>query len=354
MKIFYNKYKSIINRVLASLGFILFVYLFVNYIFSYIAPFFFGIIVALCINPLVSFFEKCRLRRGIASALGVLAFLFAFVFIIVTIVGNLINQSYSILNSVLVYLQSLSAQIESLRSKFIDLLDFVPPMFRDTIMSIVPSILSAITNSITALKSDNPTNFVTLIPNFFMCLLITFISAFFFSKDKTLIMKSVVGRLPLAFREKCGSVKDGLLDALAGYLKAQTILMSITAVICVSGLFLSGYPYALFMGFLIALVDALPLFGGGIILLPWAAIQFLSKNFTFGACILAIYIVVLVTRQSLEPRILGKQIGIHPLITLLSIFVGLKVFGGLGFFLGPAVVVTVKVLMSSQTEKIPR
>jgi len=126
--------------------------------------------------------------------------------------------------------------------------------------------------------------------------------------------------------------------------------MSITSCIIIIGLVIIQYPYALFVGLLTAVIDALPIFGSGLVLWPWAALNFIKGNYATGAGLLLIYGVVFITRQSLEPRILGSQIGIHPLLTLMSMYIGLKLFGFIGIILGPAIVIVIKAVYQSQSK----
>jgi sporulation integral membrane protein YtvI len=141
--------------------------------------------------------------------------------------------------------------------------------------------------------------------------------------------------------------KAGVIKAIGGYIRAQCILMCIVSAICVTGLVILGNQYALLLGVLIAFVDALPVFGSGAFFWPWALYSIIVGNYKMAMGLAIINILVLITRQMLEPRIIGSQIGLHPVATLMSIFIGLKVFGLFGFIIGPIILVTIKALQDN-------
>jgi len=162
-----------------------------------------------------------------------------------------------------------------------------------------------------------------------------------------IIKKSIAGMLPkrIVFRVKL--VRDGVLRALVGYMKGQLIVMAYVSTICVVGLTIIGSPYALFIGIGVGIFDLIPIFGAGGILITWAVYHFLVGNITFAIGLLVIYGVVFLVRQMLEPKFVGDQIGIHPIILLMSIYVGITAMGPIGFFAGPLIVLTIKTIMEA-------
>lgn len=144
-------------------------------------------------------------------------------------------------------------------------------------------------------------------------------------------------------------VTDRLRYSAVAYLRTQGIIMLITAVLCTLGLVLIKNPYALLLGLAIALLDALPVLGSGMILLPWSIVLFFQKNYIPGAILLTVFVLCVILREFLEPKLLGKGIGIRPLYTLISMYLGIRIFGVAGFILGPIGLVIIKSLYE-QTE----
>lgn len=141
--------------------------------------------------------------------------------------------------------------------------------------------------------------------------------------------------LPIIDRLRCSAV---------AYLRTQGILMLITATLCTLGLVLIRNPYALLLGLVIALLDALPVLGSGMILLPWSIVLFLRNDYISGAILLTVFVLCVILREFLEPKLLGKGIGIRPLYTLISMYLGIRIFGVAGFILGPIGLVIIKSL----------
>ncbi len=130
-------------------------------------------------------------------------------------------------------------------------------------------------------------------------------------------------------------VREQLTQTGLAYLKTQATLLLIIGAICSLGLMLLGNRYALVVGMGIGLLDALPALGSGIILVPWAIFRLLAGEYRYGVGLLVIYAICQLTREFLEPKLLGDRIGIRPIETLFSMYLGLQLFGVVGFLLGP-------------------
>jgi sporulation integral membrane protein YtvI len=197
---------------------------------------------------------------------------------------------------------------------------------------------------------ENSFRFIVFLPEILVFIIITFISAFFFTKDYELINNYKIKYVqPYFERIKKNEyykiiVKD-VIFVLFGYLKAQLILMSFTFFIASFGLGLLRVDSFIFKAFAISLVDALPIFGTAIILVPWGIFSMLSDKIFLGTGLLLLYLVLTIFRQSVEPKIFSTQIGLYPLTTLFSIYAGLKVIGVLGIFIGPILIIISKTLL---------
>lgn len=133
------------------------------------------------------------------------------------------------------------------------------------------------------------------------------------------------------------------------YLKAQGIIIFIVAAVSVLGLFIIKNPYAILLGVLIGVVDAFPVLGSGSILVPWAVIELIQRDFFQAAVLLTLYIITMLLRDIMEPRLIGKEMGLKPLYILISVYVGIKLFGIGGILLGP---IGLMILKTVSEEKI--
>ena len=147
------------------------------------------------------------------------------------------------------------------------------------------------------------------------------------------------------------SVTVKLADAGVAYLRAQLLIMILVAVCCVTGLVVIRNEYALLLGIFIAILDALPIIGSGMILIPWSIIMLINGNIFAAAILITVYLLCQIIREIVEPKLIGNRIGIRPLYTLMSMYVGLKLFGIAGFILGPVGLIIIIAIIKSLNEK---
>lgn len=137
------------------------------------------------------------------------------------------------------------------------------------------------------------------------------------------------------FRREFALLGGRLMTVGSAWLKTQGSIMVFTMCICTVGFLIMGNPYSILLGIGIGLLDALPIFGTGTVLIPWAIISLLSKDWLYGIGLFILYAITYLLRQVMEAKVMGGKVGLTPLETLISMYVGLKLFGLLGFILGP-------------------
>lgn len=131
---------------------------------------------------------------------------------------------------------------------------------------------------------------------------------------------------------------------IKGYLKAQLMLMFSTFIIFGIGLVIIDAPLPILIALIIAILDIVPILGSGIVMIPWSIISFISGNNSMGINLAILYVVVTITRQIIEPKITGDQIGIRPIYTFIATLIGSMIFGPIGVIAGPIIVVILKSL----------
>lgn len=130
-------------------------------------------------------------------------------------------------------------------------------------------------------------------------------------------------------------ILSGLTGGAAAYLKTQLILFLVISAVLSIGFFLLKNPYALVFGLGIAIFDAFPVLGSGLILVPWAVVHLLAENYFQAVVLLLLYLICQVIREVVEPKLLGGKLGIRPVVSMMSIYVGIRLFGVPGVILGP-------------------
>ena len=179
------------------------------------------------------------------------------------------------------------------------------------------------------------------LPGAFVWCATAVLSSLFFAWDYPLVTGVIARCTPRSLRQTAYQVKDCLQRSVWCICKSYLILMAITFGELLVGLWLLRIPHPFSLALLIALVDLLPVLGTGAVMIPWGAFLLLSKNYTLGISILLLYVVISVLRSILEPRILGGQTGLHPIVTLMGIYVGGKLLGFAGILLVPLLLTVV-------------
>lgn len=161
------------------------------------------------------------------------------------------------------------------------------------------------------------------------------LSSFLFAAILPASGDALLRLVPARHRGKVALVASRLRRALGAWCLAQLELMGVTFAVVTAGLVFLGLDYALLFGLLIALIDALPVFGTGTVLLPWSLLLFARGQTRCGFGLLIVYGAAMLTRTALEPRLIGRQIGLPPLITLLAIYAGYRLVGFAGMIVFP-------------------
>ncbi|MBT2759481.1 sporulation integral membrane protein YtvI [Mesobacillus foraminis] len=182
-------------------------------------------------------------------------------------------------------------------------------------------------------------NLLTAIPGFLIEMLIYMIALFLFSLELPRLKQKLELHMKSQTKEKVYLVARQLNKAGMGFIKAQVILSVITFVMAYSGLAILNAPYTGLLSLLIVIVDILPILGTGSVLVPWAIIALLQNNNFLGIGLIILFVVITVVRRVIEPKVYSTNLGISPLASLISIYIGFKLMGIVGVLLGPTVVI---------------
>lgn len=349
MKEFYFKYKSFADKIVQYFIIFLMFYVFTKYIFHYVAPFVVALILALIFEPLIKLLNRyLKLSRGISSIIVIVGTFAVIIFLGTGIVLKIFDEAKALSENIPQYQEQIKQTYNNLKIQAETYFYLVPEEIQTTISKLFDTLLNSITALLGSGVKTGSINFVSKVPSGFMFVLVTIISTFFIMKDRKEIEKFILKKSPAPLIAAFGKFKAHSLGALLGYFKAQLMLMCCTFIICLIVLTVIKSPYSLLMATIISVVDALPVFGSGFILWPWAAWNLISGNYGFAVGLVINYLIVILTRQILEPKFVGEQIGIHPLITLFSIYVGLQIFGVIGIIIGPVIAVLIKAVSSTE------
>jgi len=335
MNEFYRQHKQRIDRAAFLLLITIVVYVFFTVLFAYLAPFFFGLLIALLMEPLVRIIvNKTKWKRWVASLICLLVFIALISSLGAWLVTTLIRQVAAFVESAPAHVSELGEWLDDFNLRLQRFEDALPDNWE--IPNIEEILLTAVTVILGEGVRDQGVRLATVIPNFFLNTLLTLISAHFFISDRDGIFNAVKKACPEWISKQMRQTKKGLSRAMGGYFRAQYILMLVVGIISIVGLLILGNQYALLLGLLLAVLDFLPIVGTGAIFIPWALISVAMGNFHQAIGLAVIYGVITITRQVMQPKILGDQMGAHPLASLMSIFIGFRIFGLLGLVIGPS------------------
>lgn len=201
----------------------------------------------------------------------------------------------------------------------------------ETITNALYELLSTALESLGRLISS----WVGMLPRAVLFILATVIATAYFSWDLELICEALKRILPKKISPWLSRLKRGATFVALKYLRSSALLMLITFAVMLVGLSLLRIPYALLLALVLSIVDVLPVLGVGTVLIPWSIYELCLGTTSVGVGLLALYIANTVIRQFAEPKILGKNLGIHPTLTLIFVYVGYSLFGFLGLLIGP-------------------
>jgi sporulation integral membrane protein YtvI len=314
--------------------------------FAYLLPFVFALVVALAMEPFIRFLTRRRLKRGLAILAAMIVyygFLFALAFFSIS---RLIREVVYFSGHMPDYSRTFTVFFDDMmklgRKLYLKLPNEAIAPLQDTIQSLAAKLTQILTS-----LAGSVINTLSALPDLLMFAMFTIIATYFIARDKEAIKGFLAKQVPAATYGKFTALKDSMLHNLVGFLKSQAILMTLTFTECFIGLSLIGIRYAFVIAVLIAVVDILPVLGSGTILVPWGAVSLLLGHTKTGAALLALYVFITIIRYVVEPRVIGSQLGLHPLVALIAMFAGLRAFGVLGLILGPAIVVTAIAVMDA-------
>ncbi len=344
--------KILISAVLSGAAILLFIC--IPRILSLLLPFVIAYIISLIASPLTHVFEKIKLPRALSAITAILFVAAALFGVSALIISKLIGELYDFSVHLPELLASMEGTLSSLRIAAVDIFAILPDIFKgiDT-----PSVLNSLKDSLSTLSattveaiSSATINGVKHIPGILIAFVFSILASYFLIRDKKIVKANIASALGENLSGKIREIKAYLSEAVFAYIKAQSILMSITFAEVFIALSILKVNYSFLFALIIALIDAIPVFGTGTVLIPWSIYHLITGNFTMALSLLALYAVCLVVRQFLEPKILSTQIGIHPLLTLLSMYIGYRLIGIFGMILGPLTALVTKNIFKKYNE----
>ena len=334
--------RNLRNILIPAIG-LLGAFLAVKYLLPLVLPFLLGAALAFTAEPVVQFLcVRLHLKRGLAAGIGV-SMAFSFLAFAVLILCGLILRQLRALAGILPGLeQTVLDGMRSLSGWLLRQIDHAPDGMRAILKRNVIDLFSsssALLEQVTSYLLRLASGILSQVPDSALTIGTAIVSSFMISAKLPRIRQYLSRRLSAQRQSSIRATLTRLRSALGGWLKAQAKLSGVTLLILTVGFLLLGIRYAPLAAAAVALVDAFPVLGTGTVLLPWSLVAFLRGERLLCFGLLGVYAAVSLTRSVLEPRLVGKQLGLDPLTTLAAIYIGYQLWGLGGMILAPMLAV---------------
>lgn len=317
-------------------------------------PFALGALLALAAEPTVRLAERrLRLPRWAAAGIGV-STVFLLLLALLGLLCALLVRQLGRLSALLPQLaNSVSAGLAALEQWLSDLAERLPASMQHNAKDSVGQLFSdssAMLEQVVSRVPQAATGLMGVLSQWAFVILTAIISGYMLSTRLPAIRQHLKNTLPKAWRERYLPALRGLRKAVGGWLSAQGKLMGITFLLLSGGFLLLKTDNALLLSALVTLVDAFPVLGTGTVLIPWSIVCLLQGQTARGVGLLGLYSVVWLVRSVLEPRLVGKELGLDPLVTLFSVYAGFCLLGLGGMLIAPFVAMLVTQLLKHRVQ----
>ena len=322
------------------------VWVFLEKLLLPLLPFVLGYLFAACVQPLLGFAtQKMKLPRRLTAFFAVCVLTGAVGGLLYLLCGRIAVEARSLAGAAEDFLAKMQSD-KAFSETIIDRINSLVPFFdvREPLRGFVVGLdgkLSALAAKAAGEFSGSILAFLAsaaaFLPNAVLFLVVFLLAAYYFAVDYSAFHAAFRRLLPPKAAVRLGDLRKTVGEGFASFLRAYGLLMLITFSELFSALLVMGYRYAFLIALGTAVIDILPVLGTGTVLIPWAVITLLAGDTVRGVALLCVYAGMTVVRQVLEPRIVGKYIGLPPLAALACMYLGLRLFGVPGLVLFPVV-----------------
>ncbi|MBR2787697.1 MAG: sporulation integral membrane protein YtvI [Erysipelotrichaceae bacterium] len=328
-----KKKEFIINVAYIAVIFAI-VYFCVNYLIGLLFPFIMGFIFATAsvrINK--RFFKDDKKLHRVLTLILIYILIILVISLLVGLGVNKLGDFFSNLpsfykNTFEPYLENIEQSLYQLNHNLpVDISSYIDSL-TDNLFNDLRTILSSFSGVIVNITKST----LTSVPGFLVSVLLTVITSFYIIADYDNLTKWVMDNIPEKAMPIFTEIKDFINNVLLKILSAYSAILGITFVELCIGLTIIGVSNSPMWAFLIAFLDILPVLGVGTVLIPWGITSLITGKVAMGIELLVLYVIITIIRQIIEPHMVGANLGLHPLATLISMIVGLKMFGAIGMF----------------------
>ncbi len=329
------------------------VYFVLKFCTIYLLPFLIGLVLSVIVQRPAKFLsKKMRIKKSILSVFFVILLYLLTIFLLSWLGVFIYNKASNLISMAPAYLSDLKNVFGNVNNVFSDFMIDLPDEIAAAIQNLPDTLVTKLTDFVTGFLSSSVTVIAKNAPGLLITIIVTVVASCYIAKDYDVVMSFVHKHMTSRANVIISDIKKIFLESIFKFGKSYLLLMAITFAELSVGFVIIGVKKPISIAAIVALVDVLPVLGTGTVVIPWAIVSLISGNVWKAVGLAVIYLVVMIVRNFLEPKVIGDQMGIHPLITLLAIFVGLRLFGIIGMFLLPIAIIIIYGLEKNGTINI--
>lgn len=323
----------------------------------YFMPFLIAGIIAIIIEPIIKFcMNKLKFSRRISSfivvGLTIILLGLAIIYGSIALIKEIMNLSSNLGPAVTEFTHGITETVDKLTAEYADRIS------PEIIQGIESSVLSFVSQLGEVLKTwlTKVLQMLFSLPTVLINITITILALIFFTKDRIYVIDMMEHHLPKSWIKKIQEVVGETFSTIGSYIRvyAKIIIITFAELFLAFNIYrLLGFDikYPFILAIIVAIIDILPILGVGTILIPWALWLLVTGNYGYAIAVAATYITIYIIRQFIEPKLVSKQLGIHPLITLFAMYAGFRIAGVFGLILGPITLMALRCIFEKQIEK---
>ncbi len=349
--------RSTLKKLLGLIALLIGLWAAIEYLLPLALPFLLGALLAVGAEPLVVLSGRhLKLPRPVAAGVGVTLTLLLLIALLSLLGAFALRELISLARDMPDIRQTAASGTQQLEGFLVELSHKTPKSIQPALTGTVEAAFddtSALMEKLSHRATDAVTGTLSRVPRVVLTLATGILAGFMISGRLPKLKASLRSHIPKSWHDRYIPALKNMKTALLGWLKAQLKLAGVTWAIVGTGFFLLKVPYGILWAALVALVDAVPVLGTGTVLVPWALVKFLQGDMTRGIGFLVIYGLALTVRTILEPRLVGKHLGLDPLWTLAAFYTGFMLWGVGGMLFAPVLATAVKAAVISRGESNP-
>lgn len=329
--------KICVHLAIVSLG-LLFIIFAVPKLISFFSPLIVAWIIAMMANPLVHFLEeRINIMRKHGSAIVIVIVILAIVGLLYLLLNTLFTQMSSMVERLPDIYENVLNNIQSsfavLHEKYHIIPANIKNFFDDNENKINDYIMTAL-NSLQSSPVSAVGSVASSLVDIFIISILTIMLSYFFIAGNDKIKDFVRNNMPKSINDSVQIIRNTVFRAIGGYLKACFQIMIIIFLILFLFFAVMGVEYAALIALITAILDFMPFIGTGTVLMPWAVYSIITGEYKSAVILVAAYLVTLIVRRLLEPKLVGDSVGMSPFLTLISMFIGFRLIGMFGLIVG--------------------